>query len=335
MEVLGLADQCWPEPPRRAVNWDGEITEIIPFNQFGALAEMVFREHCDFDNDFQVIHSRDLDDSDGDIDQTPMRLCAPLVQDPPGLRHRPPPSVRAASGSAPLRGHRRADVGGANRSRLLIVAMALGAAAAAARSASGAAKVDSGPAVMAAEASVLDTGSSASGGVQVIAAIPPVNPEVAAEEFARGVAFAQQRAEREARLQRPLYVIPSRGILTSGYGPRWGAVHGGIDIANAIGTPIYAVADGVVIADGPVSGFGIWVKLRHTDGTVTLYGHLNSTTVEVGERVMAGDQIATMGNTGTSTGPHLHLEVHVNGTDRVDPAPWLASRGVTLADVGG
>lgn len=129
--------------------------------------------------------------------------------------------------------------------------------------------------------------------------------------------------------------MPTRGILTSEYGYRWGALHSGIDIANAIGTPIYAVADGVVIASGPVSGFGIWVKLRHPDGTVTLYAHLDSTTVNVGERVMAGDRVATMGNTGNSTGPHLHLEVHVDGTDRVDPAAWLAGRGLALADVAG
>jgi len=214
--------------------------------------------------------------------------------------------------------------------------MAVGAAGAAAQSALGAADLDSGPAVMTAEATVLDAGRSASGGgIEVIASAPSVNPAVAAEEFARGVAFAEQRAEREARLQRPLYVMPTRGILTSEFGYRWGALHSGIDIANAIGTPIYAVADGVVIAAGPVAGFGIWVKLRHPDGTVTLYGHLNSTTVSVGERVMAGDQIATMGNTGNSTGPHLHLEVHANGTDRVDPARWLALRGVPLADVVG
>jgi murein DD-endopeptidase MepM/ murein hydrolase activator NlpD len=57
--------------------------------------------------------------------------------------------------------------------------------------------------------------------------------------------------------------------------------------------------------------------------------------VEVGERVMAGDQVATMGNTGISTGPHLHFEVHVNGTDRVDPGPWLETRGLSIATVSG
>ena len=73
----------------------------------------------------------------------------------------------------------------------------------------------------------------------------------------------------------------------------------------------------------------MWVKLRHADGTVTLYGHVNTTLVSVGQRVMAGDQIATMGNRGNSTGPHLHFEVLLGGTQRVDPVPWLAKRGLS------
>lgn len=150
------------------------------------------------------------------------------------------------------------------------------------------------------------------------------------EELAKGVAFAQERAEREARLQRPLFVMPTRGMFTSNFGYRWGVLHGGIDIANSIGTPIVAAADGVVIESGSSAGYGMLVKLRHSDGTVTLYGHVNSTTVNVGERVMAGDQIATMGNRGFSTGPHLHFEVLMGGTNRIDPTPWLAQRGINF-----
>ena len=78
------------------------------------------------------------------------------------------------------------------------------------------------------------------------------------------------------------------------------------------------------------AGYGAWVKLRHRDGTVTLYGHVNTWLVSVGERVMAGDQIATIGNRGNSTGPHCHFEVLLNGTNRIDPVPWLAQRGITV-----
>ena len=149
-----------------------------------------------------------------------------------------------------------------------------------------------------------------------------------AEEITKAAAFAQERAEREARLNRPLFVMPTKGVWTSGFGYRWGVLHGGIDIANSIGTPIVAVADGVVIDAGPTAGYGAWVKLRHADGTVTLYGHVNTWLVSVGQRVMAGDQIATIGNRGNSTGPHCHFEVLLNGTDRIDPVPWLAQRGL-------
>jgi murein DD-endopeptidase MepM/ murein hydrolase activator NlpD len=112
-------------------------------------------------------------------------------------------------------------------------------------------------------------------------------------------------------------------------------LHAGIDLANSIGTPIRAVSDGVVIDAGPTAGYGMWVKLRHADGTVTLYGHVNTTMVRVGERVMAGDQIATMGNRGNSTGPHLHFEVLLAGTQRIDPVPWLAKRGLSVGTFAG
>ena len=96
------------------------------------------------------------------------------------------------------------------------------------------------------------------------------------------------------------------------------------------------MADGVVIDAGPTAGYGAWVKLRHADGTVTLYGHVNTWLVSVGERVMAGDQIATIGNRGNSTGPHLHFEVLLNGTDGSTPAvagpAGTYTSATTLAD---
>jgi murein DD-endopeptidase MepM/ murein hydrolase activator NlpD len=124
-------------------------------------------------------------------------------------------------------------------------------------------------------------------------------------------------------------VFPTTGRITSTYGPRWGSIHYGLDIANRIGTPIVSAMDGVVISSGPASGFGLWVRVRHDDGTVTVYGHINETLVSVGERVVAGEQIATVGNRGKSTGPHLHFEAHQSGR-KVDPSVWLRSNGVSI-----
>ncbi|MEU4341313.1 M23 family metallopeptidase [Nocardia sp. NPDC023852] len=125
------------------------------------------------------------------------------------------------------------------------------------------------------------------------------------------------------------FVLPARGTFTSGFGSRWGTFHNGIDIAGPLGTPIYAVADGTVIDAGPAQGFGLWVRIRHDDGSITVYGHMYDFFVSVGERVPAGMQIARMGNRGDSTGPHLHFEVIVGG-QHVDPQAWLALRGLTF-----
>ncbi|GGM45396.1 peptidase [Longimycelium tulufanense] len=155
----------------------------------------------------------------------------------------------------------------------------------------------------------------------------------AAEQAAREAAErdAREAAERErVAALRAQFVKPAEGVFTSGFGARWGTSHQGVDIANAIGTPIRSVADGVVVESGPASGFGLWVRIRHNDGTVTVYGHINESLVQAGQRVTAGQQIATMGNRGQSTGPHLHFEVWLNGSQKIDPRPWLAERGIQV-----
>ncbi|WP_280416572.1 M23 family metallopeptidase [Nocardia carnea] len=124
------------------------------------------------------------------------------------------------------------------------------------------------------------------------------------------------------------FVLPAPGTFTSGFGSRWGTYHRGIDVAGPIGTPIYAVADGTVIDAGPAQGFGLWVRIRHNDGTISVYGHMYDFFVSVGERVPAGMQIARMGNRGDSTGPHLHFEIIMNG-QHVDPQRWLALHGLS------
>ena len=213
----------------------------------------------------------------------------------------------------------------------MVAAMAVGATAAAAYSVINASDTAHAQTVLAAGQSAIDGGAHhhrlRPTACRWSPSPRPPAPPCTPRRFAKAAAFAQERAEREARLQRPLFVMPTNGVFTSGFGYRWGVLHGGIDIANSIGTPIYAVADGVVIDAGPTAGYGAWVKLRHADGTVTLYGHVNTWLVSVGQRVMAGDQIATIGNRGNSTGPHCHFEVLLNGTDRIDPRRWLAQRG--------
>jgi murein DD-endopeptidase MepM/ murein hydrolase activator NlpD len=140
---------------------------------------------------------------------------------------------------------------------------------------------------------------------------------------ARAAAFAAAQAEKN----RPKYVMPAQGSLTSGFGARWGTTHYGMDIANSIGTPILAAADGIVIEAGPASGFGLWVRIQHSDGTITVYGHMDTFSVREGQKVHAGEQIARMGNRGYSTGPHLHFEVWDADGRKVNPRPWLVEHG--------
>ncbi|MCZ4076530.1 M23 family metallopeptidase [Rhodococcus sp. H36-A4] len=172
--------------------------------------------------------------------------------------------------------------------------------------------------------------TAASHAPQILNVANPVDLSQFSNLLAKGQRFSEERAAREAAARRPLFVLPAVGTYTSNFGARWGTLHAGVDIANAIGTPIVSVADGKVIDAGPASGFGMWVRVQHADGTVTVYGHIDTATVSVGQQVMAGDQIATMGNRGFSTGPHLHFEVHLPGENKIDPLPWLASRGIGL-----
>ena len=78
---------------------------------------------------------------------------------------------------------------------------------------------------------------------------------------------------------------------------------------------------------GPASGFGMWVVLKHPDGTSTVYGHINRSFVQEGQQVEAGDEIAEVGNRGQSTGPHLHIEVVDPGGTKINPKPWLDANG--------
>ena len=110
--------------------------------------------------------------------------------------------------------------------------------------------------------------------------------------------------------------------FTSGFGYRWGRLHAGADFASAHGTPIYSTADGIVVHAGWKSGYGKLVKIQHEFGIETRYAHMSKIRVKKGQRVSRGDRIGDMGNTGRSTGTHLHYEVRVGGK-AVNPMIYL------------
>jgi murein DD-endopeptidase MepM/ murein hydrolase activator NlpD len=136
------------------------------------------------------------------------------------------------------------------------------------------------------------------------------------------------------------WIRPTAGTVSSGFGPRGGTLHAGVDIAGPRDSPVYAAAEGTVVIaactsaycdrDGSLSlaGYGNLVELDH-GGVTTRYAHLSAYTVTAGQRVSAGALLGFQGSTGNSTGVHLHLEVRQDGAP-VDPVPWLADRGVDL-----
>ena len=322
-----------------------EVTDIIPFDEFGELGDLHELPYGAFERDTEVIRAPELDDLLDTDDLEPLRLvpaefrAARTETRPSSTRAYRDSHTDLSDGTAQtdiidMRGrkglHRKAEV--PVKGRLMVAAMAVGATAAGAYTVTNAAEKQPAATVLASDSTPMGGTGVITGsvdGMQVVTVAPAANSAIHAEEITKAAAFAQERAEREARLARPQFVMPTRGVWTSGFGYRWGVLHGGIDIANSIGTPILAAADGVVVDAGPTAGYGAWVKIKQADGTVTLYGHINTWLVNVGERVMAGDQIATMGNRGNSTGPHLHFEVLLGGTDRIDPVGWLAKRGLS------
>lgn len=123
-------------------------------------------------------------------------------------------------------------------------------------------------------------------------------------------------------------IWPARGWVTSPFGYRISPftglrqMHEGLDIANAIGTPVFAPADGIVSKADRENGYGKTISINHGYGIVTKYGHLSEIYVHVGQRVKRGEKIAAIGNTGMSTGPHLHYEVVANGVN-VNPEKYI------------
>ncbi len=123
-------------------------------------------------------------------------------------------------------------------------------------------------------------------------------------------------------------IWPAKGFVTSGFGRRRAplaggtTMHKGLDISNRVGTPIRSPARGAVTFSGPDGAYGICIIVDHGNGIATRYGHLQKTLVKPGDYVQRGDVIGALGNTGRSTGPHLHYEVILNGTP-VNPMRYI------------
>lgn len=170
----------------------------------------------------------------------------------------------------------------------------------------------------------------------VVAPAPKPAPQPAEEAAApaetapaRAGAPRASRSGRTEEVAAGAYVRPTTGGVTSGFGPRWGRQHKGLDFGAPAGTPIRSVTGGVVRSAGYDGGYGNQVTVEHADGTVTAYAHMSKILARSGAKVAAGETIGLVGTTGSSTGNHLHFEVRTSG-GAVDPRSWLAKRGVDV-----
>jgi len=121
----------------------------------------------------------------------------------------------------------------------------------------------------------------------------------------------------------PTYIKPiSGGSMTSKFGQRWGRMHEGIDWSCPVGTAVKASCAGQVVSAGWSNGYGYCITIKHSDGKQTRYGHLSKILVSAGDTVSQGEKIALSGNTGRSTGPHIHFEIIENGS-QVNPLNYL------------
>lgn len=191
-------------------------------------------------------------------------------------------------------------------------------------------------------AGIATLGGAADGGEAGIGGGSPVDDiglgdlpalESRAREVAGTLKVVEARLQQRARLISSTPAItPVKGILTSGFGYRSDpvthgrGVHQGVDIAAAPGQPVRASADGLVLRAGTIGGLGSAIYLAHGYGLTTRYGHLSKIEVRPGQRVKRGDIIGRVGNTGRSTGYHLHYEVRQDG-DPVNPLVYILDDG--------
>jgi murein DD-endopeptidase MepM/ murein hydrolase activator NlpD len=153
---------------------------------------------------------------------------------------------------------------------------------------------------------------------------------------ARAAALTSLAASAEARaseIAKNLWVLPTIGyVLTARFGQSsglWAHLHTGLDFAAPTGTPIFAIADGVITFAGYDGSYGNKTVETLPDGTQIWYAHQSEIGVTVGEHVTQSEQIGRIGSTGNTTGPHVHIEVRPHGGDPVDPYPQFVEHGVT------
>ncbi len=159
------------------------------------------------------------------------------------------------------------------------------------------------------------------GSAKVLARVTKINGVQTEKDVLESETITQpiKQIEKVGTKERPpttgsgTFIKPTYGTLSSRYGSRWNRQHKGIDIAGSYNSPIKAADGGVVTYSDWMSGYGNYVVIDHENGYQTAYGHCASLSVKVGDRVAKGDIIAKMGNTGRSTGTHLHFEVRKNG----------------------
>ena len=144
--------------------------------------------------------------------------------------------------------------------------------------------------------------------------------------------LADSAEKRADQIAENLWVLPTVGYhLTARFGQvgLWSSVHTGLDFAAPSGTPIYAIANGVITETGYDGSYGNKTVETLPDGTEIWYCHQTTIGVSVGEKVTQSEQIGTVGSTGHTTGPHVHIEVRPGGGDPVDPYPEFVYHGVT------
>lgn len=167
------------------------------------------------------------------------------------------------------------------------------------------------------------------------------------EQLKRKVAFEKSIEDYESQLQfivnpssipkagsSPLaWPLNGKIVVTSPYSARWGKFHYGVDLRAKVGSPVKAMASGTVLGTGDTdiackgASFGKWVFIKYNNGLSSTYGHLSEIDSTVGQKVVAGDVVAHSGNTGSSTGPHLHVAVYVSGGVNVATVPSKACNG--------